>query len=140
MGINKVILVGHLGRDSELRHTVDGATVCNMSLATSEKWRDRNEQPQERAEWHRIVAWHGIAENCAKYLRKGSPCCVEGKLQTFSWIDKEGAKRYTTKIVASRVVFLSSGQGGRHAAHHENESDAPSSYTQQLKSDDDIPF
>lgn len=141
VGINRVILVGHLGRDPELRRTADGAAVCEMSLATSERWRDRDNQPQERTEWHRVVAWHRVAENCAEYLRKGSPCSVEGKLQTFSWVDKDGVKRYTTKVVANRVVFLS-GHGGRRSERREDDppESPPPNYGRDREGDDEIPF
>ena len=109
---NLVIILGHLGRDPELKYTPGGAAVCNFSVATSEKWKDKQEQMQERTEWHRIVAWNKTAENCEKFLKKGRQVLIEGKLQTRSWDDtKSGEKRSVTEIVADKVVFLGGGQG-----------------------------
>jgi single-strand DNA-binding protein len=110
-GINKVILVGNLGKDPEVRHTPNGQAVANFSVATSESWTDKGGQKQERTEWHRVVAWGKLAELCGKYLSKGRQCYIEGKLQTRAWDDKDGGKRYTTEIIASTVQFLSSGAG-----------------------------
>jgi single-strand DNA-binding protein len=110
-GVNKVILVGNLGSDPEMRYTPGGAGVCEMRIATNESWNDKNGQRQERTEWHRIVVWGKRAELCAKYLSKGRQCFVEGRLRTRSWEDKEGNKRYTTEIVATDVQFLG-GRGG----------------------------
>jgi single-strand DNA-binding protein len=107
--VNKVILIGNLGRDPELRFTRDGQGVANFTLATNERWRDKEGQNQERTEWHRIVVWGKQAENCAQYLQKGRSCYVEGRLQTREWEDKEGNKRQTTEVVAQNVTFL----GGR---------------------------
>lgn len=103
--VNKVILVGYLGADPELKYTPSSRPVCNMRLATSESWKDKDGTRQERTEWHRIVVWGDLAENCQKYLAKGRPVYVEGKLQTRSW-DKDGQTHYATDIVADRVVFL----------------------------------
>jgi single-strand DNA-binding protein len=109
--VNKVILVGNLGRDPELRYTQGGAAVANFSLATNEKWRDKEGNNQERTEWHRIVVWGRTAENCAQYLHKGSSVYIEGRLQTREWEDKDGNKRSTTEINALTVQFLG-GRGG----------------------------
>ncbi len=109
--INKVILIGNLGRDPELRYTQGGSAVTNFTLATNEKWKDKEGNAQERTEWHRIVVWGRSAENCAQYLQKGSSVFVEGRLQTREWEDKEGNKRNTTEINALSVQFLS-GRGG----------------------------
>ncbi len=111
-GVNKVILVGHLGADPELRYTPSGAAVCEMRLATNESWTDRQGQRQERTEWHRIVVWSKLAENCSKYLNKGRQVYVEGRLRTRSWDDKDGNKRYTTEVIANDVQFLSGGREG----------------------------
>src|SRR5205814_88256 len=100
-GINKVILIGNLGKDPELRHTPQGQAVANFSLATSENWTDKNGQKQERTEWHKVVVWGKPAELAAKYLSKGRKAYIEGRLQTRAWDDKEGQKRYTTEVVAS---------------------------------------
>jgi single-strand DNA-binding protein len=107
--VNKVILIGNLGRDPELRFTKDGRPVANFTLATNERWRDKEGNNQERTEWHRIVVWDKTAENCAQYLAKGRSCYVEGRLQTREWEDKDGNKRQTTEVVAQNVTFL----GGR---------------------------
>jgi single-strand DNA-binding protein len=110
--VNKVILVGNLGRDPELRYTQNGSAVANFTVATNERWRDKDGNNQERTEWHRIVVWGRTAENCAQYLQKGSSVYVEGRLQTREWEDKEGNKRNTTEISALNVQFL----GGRSAS------------------------
>jgi single-strand DNA-binding protein len=111
--INKVILIGNLGRDPELRYTQGGSAVTNFTLATNEKWKDKDGNNQERTEWHRIVVWGRSAENCAQYLQKGSSVFIEGRLQTREWEDKEGNKRQTTEINAASVQFLSGrGNGG----------------------------
>ncbi len=111
--VNKVILIGNLGRDPELRFTRDGQGVANFTLATNERWRDKDGQNQERTEWHRIVVWGKQAENCAQYLQKGRSCYIEGRIQTREWEDKEGNKRQTTEIVAQNVTFLGGrGEGG----------------------------
>ena len=108
--LNKVMLIGHLGTDPELRHTPSGQSVATFSLATNEMRGGRDGQPgQERTEWHRIVAWARLAEICNEYLRKGRQVYIEGRLQTRDWTDKQGVKRYMTEVVASDMVML----GGR---------------------------
>lgn len=107
-GVNKVILVGRLGKDPEVRQISPSQTVCQFSVATSENWMDKAGQKQERTEWHNIVVWGKIAEICGKYLAKGRQVYVEGRLQTRSWEDQQGQKRYTTEIVANTVQFLGS--------------------------------
>lgn len=115
-GLNKTMLIGRLGADPELRHTQSGDAVCNFTMATSEKWKGKDGEMQEKTEWHRIVAWKKVAEICDKYLSKGKQVYIEGRLQTRKWEDKDGNKRYTTEIVANQVVFLGnkndSDQGG----------------------------
>ena len=111
--VNKVILVGNLGRDAELRYTPGGAAVATLNLATTEVWNDRNNQRQEKTEWHRIVLWGKTAESLQEYLTKGKQIYVEGRLQTRQWDDKDGNKRYTTEIKADRVTLLGGGGGGR---------------------------
>src|SRR5947207_4433721 len=101
-GVNKVILVGHLGADPDMRYTPSGQGVCELRLATSESWNDKNGQRQERTEWHRIVVWGKRAEVCSKYLAKGRQVFVEGRIQTRTYDDKDGNKRYITEIIASR--------------------------------------
>ncbi len=110
-GVNKVILVGNLGRDPELRYTQNGQAVANFTLATTENWNDKNGERTERTEWHRIVTWGKLAELCAQYLNKGRTVYVEGRLQTREWEDREGNKRQTTEINAQTVNFLGGGRG-----------------------------
>lgn len=113
MSVNKVILLGRLGQDPELKYTPSGASVCSFSLATSESWTDKNSgQKQEKTEWHRVVVWGKLAELCNQYLAKGRMAFVEGRLQTRAWDDKDGNKRYTTEIVANTVQFI----GGQTSA------------------------
>lgn len=151
--INKVILIGNLGRDPELRSTGSGQAVCEFSLATSEKYRDRDGQNQERTEWHRIVVWGPQAESAAKYLTKGRTVYIEGRLQYRDWTDKEGNKRTTTEIVANTLQFLGDnrrggpdrdggGPGPQQGGHHEppsaNRNQGPSGANDF--GDDEIPF
>src|ERR1041384_205599 len=112
-GVNKVILVGNLGKDPEVRYTPGGQAVANFTIATNEAWTDKQGQKQERTEWHRIVVWGKTAENCGEYLSKGRQVYVEGRLQTREWTNKEGAKQYTTEIVANQVLFLQGGERGQ---------------------------
>ena len=115
-GVNKVILVGNLGADPEVRFTPSGQAVANFRIATSENWTDKAGQKQERTEWHRIVVWGKLGELCGEYLAKGRQCFVEGRLQTREWTDKENKKNYTTEVVASNVVFLGGPRGEAGAA------------------------
>lgn len=144
--VNKVILVGNLGADPELRYTSSGAGVCDLRVATNETWLDKSGQKQTRTEWHKIVVWGKRGEVCGKYLSKGRPVYVEGRLQTRSWEDKEGNKRYTTEVVANDVQFLgsrgdNSSAGGNMDIPPPPEPDA-SFFQQNAASnpDDDIPF
>ncbi|MCB9095842.1 MAG: single-stranded DNA-binding protein [Halobacteriovoraceae bacterium] len=147
MSINKVMLLGRLGQDPELKYTPSGAAVCNFSLATSETWNDKSSgQRQEKTEWHRVVCWGKTAELCNQYLAKGRQVFLEGRLQTRSWDDKDGNKRYTTEIVASNVQFI----GGRNDTATMNDSPnmGGASHAEEsfdIKADDsfaadDIPF
>src|SRR6266851_7334816 len=111
--VNKVILVGNLGRDAELRYTPGGAPVATLNLATTEVWNDKTSgQKQEKTEWHRIVRWGKSAESLSEYLTKGKQIYVEGRLQTRKWQDKDGHDKYTTEIRGDRIVLLSGGGGG----------------------------
>ncbi len=110
-GVNKVILVGYLGADPDMRYTPSGQGVCELRLATSESWNDKNGQRQERTEWHRVVVWGKRAEVCSKYLSKGRQVYVEGRIQTRTYDDKEGNKKYMTEIIAADVQFLGGGKG-----------------------------
>ena len=145
-GVNKVILVGRLGRDPELRYTPDGTAVANFSVATSDEWKDRNTgEKRERTEWHRIVAWRRLAEICGEYLSKGREVYIEGSLQTREWTDKEGQKRYTTEILARDMQMLGPKPGGAGAgpaaAGPYDQGPAPkASQDYQEVPEDDIPF
>jgi len=112
MSVNKVILVGRLGQDPELKQTQGGGAVCKFSLATSEFWQDKQGQKQEKTEWHRITVWGKLGETCNQYLAKGRQAYIEGRLQTNSWDDKDGQKRYATEIVATAVQFLGGAKDG----------------------------
>jgi single-strand DNA-binding protein len=112
-GVNKVILIGNLGQDPELRYTPNGAAVANLRIATNETWTDKNGQKQERTEWHSVVMWGKQAEIVKQYMAKGRQIYIEGRLQTRQWQDKEGNKRYSTEVVATDFQFL--GGGGRGA-------------------------
>jgi len=111
MAINKVILIGNLGQNPEVRYSPSGQAICNMSIAHSEAWTDKNGQKQEKTEWHRVVVFGKLAELCSQYLSKGRQAYIEGKLQTRSWQDKDGQTRYTTEVVAQSVQFLGGGAG-----------------------------
>ena len=151
--VNKVILVGNLGRDAELRYTPGGAAVATLNMATTEVWNDKAGQKQEKTEWHRVVFWGKVAESLTEYLTKGKQVYVEGRLETRQWNDKDGNKRYTTEIKGDKIVLLGGGggggqrgggmsrgggedsTGGGHAPAHGG-GDVPD----QPLTDDDIPF
>ncbi len=107
-GVNKVILIGNIGADPELRYTPKGTAVTNFNMATNENWTDSSGERQERTEWHRVVVWGRLAEICNQYLRKGSKVYIEGRLQTRSWEGQDGQKRYTTEVVARDMQMLDS--------------------------------
>jgi single-strand DNA-binding protein len=142
-GINKVILVGNLGQDPEVKYMPSGGAVCNVSLATTDSWKDKTSgERQERTEWHRVVFFHRLAEIAGEYLRKGSQVYVEGRLQTRKWQDKDGQERYTTEIIASEMQMLGGRSGG-----FDQSSTSPSGPSQARREespsddfDDDIPF
>ena len=126
-GINKVILVGNLGNDPEIRYSQGGAAITNVSIATSEAWKDKQTgQPQERTEWHRVVFFNRLAEIAGEYLRKGSKVYVEGSLRTRKWQDKEGQDRYSTEIVASEMQMLDSRGGSQDGGYQADEDRSPS--------------
>lgn len=110
--LNKVMLIGRLGRDPELRYSQSGAPVCTLNMATDESYTDREGNKVDKAEWHRVVVFQRVAENCAQFLSKGSLVFVEGSLQTRKWQDQQGQERYTTEIKAQRVQFLDKRGGG----------------------------
>ena len=110
--INKVILIGNLGRDPEVRRTPNGAAICNMSLATTRNWKDKNTgERQEETEWHRVVLYDRLAEVAGEYLRKGRSAYVEGRLKTRKWTDKDGIEKYTTEIIADTLQLLGGREG-----------------------------
>jgi single-strand DNA-binding protein len=124
-GVNKVILVGYLGADPDMKYTPSGQGVCELRLATSESWNDKNGQRQERTEWHRIVVWGKRAEVCSKYLAKGRQVFVEGRIQTRNYVDKDGNKRYMTEIIANDVQFLGGGRDGGGARGGKSDEGPP---------------
>lgn len=131
-GVNKVILVGRLGADPEVRYTAGGSAVAKFNLATSETWKDKDGNRQERTEWHRVVAFGRLGEICGEYLLKGKQVYVEGKLQTRSWEDGEGNKRYSTEVNINNMVMLG-GDSGK--GEQDTQGEAPSS-----GSEEDVPF
>jgi single-strand DNA-binding protein len=149
--VNKVILVGNLGRDAELRYTPGGAAVATLNMATTEVWNDKAGVRQEKTEWHRVVVWGKTAESLAEYLTKGKQIYVEGRLQTRQWDDKDKIKRYTTEIRGDRIVLLGGGSGraggsGGGAARGGSDDSmgghapAPGPESSEPLTDDDIPF
>jgi single-strand DNA-binding protein len=142
--VNKVILVGNVGQDPEVKYKPSGTPVAKLSLATNERFKDRNDEWQERTEWHSIIAWQRLAEIVGEYVTKGSKLYIEGKLQTSSWEDRQsGSKRYRTEIVARDIVLLGSHENGDE--HHQRGSNSNAhrqeegSSTAELE-DQDIPF
>ncbi len=149
MSVNKVILVGRLGRDPESRFTGSGQAVCNFSLATDRSYKDRNGQTQKQTEWHKIVAWGKLAEICQKYLKKGSQIFIEGRIQSRQWEDQQGQKRTAFEIVANEMRMLGSrgdGGGATPAPHSGDEAEAPAVPAAEDAGgapevgDEDIPF
>jgi single-strand DNA-binding protein len=139
--VNKAILVGRLGKDPEVKYTQGGTPVAKFTLATNEVWKDQSGEKQERTEWHNIVAWSKLAEICGQYLNKGSRVYIEGRIQTRSWEDKEGNKRYTTEIRADNMVMLSG--RGEETRTEKSAAAAASSEGGSIEpeiTDDDIPF
>ena len=139
MSVNKVLLIGNLGKDPEVRFTGSGQAVARFPVATSEVWNDKEGQRQERTEWHNVVVWGKQGETCGQYLQKGRQVYVEGSIRTRQYDDKDGNKRYITEVVAQRVLFLGgrgsdAPRGGRDQGASEDMPPAP------LPEDDDIPF
>lgn len=147
-GVNKVILVGNLGRDPEVRYTKAGQAVASFSLATSEKWTGKDGKKEEKTEWHRIVAWGKLGEICGEYLSKGKQVYIEGRLQTREWEDNDGNKKQTTEIVANNMTMLgqvgnggaSGGSSGGRSQGSPGGSQGSSSGGSDDFDDDDIPF
>ena len=124
--VNKVILVGNLGRDPEVRFMPNGEAVCNFSIATTDSWKDKSVAKQEKTEWHNIVMYRKLAEIAGEYLKKGRPVYVEGRLQTRKWQTKEGQDRYTTEIIADQMQMLGGREGGTNATSYDGGVDQSS--------------
>ena len=145
-GINKVILVGHLGNDPEVRYTASGSAIATISLATSESWKDKNTGDQrEKTEWHRVVMFNRLEEIAGEYLKKGSLVYLEGKLQTRKWQDQSGVDKYTTEVVASEMQMLGSRGGESGFTQPKNNAVSGTNQPRNAESaevidDDDIPF
>jgi single-strand DNA-binding protein len=136
--VNKVILIGRLGKDPDVRYTPDGTMVTNFNLATDEQWKDKNGEKVQKTEWHRIVTWGKLAEICGNYLVKGKLVFIEGRIQTRSWEDKEGVKRFTTEIIASNMQMLDS--KGQNKAEDTSFDVASTSSNDGNSPLDDVPF
>lgn len=142
-GVNKVILIGNLGKDPEVRHLESGASVANFPIATTESYKDKNGNRQDQTEWHNIVLWRGLADISEKYLRKGSQVYIEGKLRSRSWEDKEGNTRYITEVVGDSMTMLG---GNRNSENNNNSNSASTSSAPANNPDlsdeesDDLPF
>ena len=150
-GVNKVILIGNLGRDPEIRYMPNGQAVANITIATSESWKDKNTgEQQEKTEWHRVVFFRRLAEIAGEYLKKGSKVYIEGKLQTRKWQDNQGQDRYTTEILANEMQMLDSRGAGNNYSNDMSQdmgysNEPPQASPQQAPVaagdfDDDIPF
>jgi len=140
MSVNKVILIGNLGKDPEVRFTNNGSAVARFPIATSEVWNDRDGNRQERTEWHNIIVWGKQGETCGQYLAKGRQVFVEGSIRTRSYDDKNGVKRYITEIVAQRIRFLGGGGGTRVAPEADSGQGEEMQGGSQPPIDDDVPF
>ena len=136
--VNKVMLIGNLGADPELRYTPAGRAVANFRMATTRQWTTKDGEKREETEWHRIVTWDKLAEICGEYLKKGSSTYIEGRLQTRSWEDQSGAKRWSTEIVAGEMRML----GSRQATETQDSSSTPppDDLPSTFEADDDLPF
>ncbi len=148
-GINKVILVGNLGGDPEMKYTANGQAVARFNIATSESWTDKQGQKQERTEWHKIVVWGKLGEICGKHLSKGRQAYVEGRLQTRQWEDQQGQKKYTTEVIAMTVQFLGAPGAARDGAREFNRDNGGAQQATpaaelgtepQFDADEEIPF
>lgn len=138
-GLNKVMLIGNLGSDPELRYTQNGTPVTSFSLATNESYKGKDGNMVEKTEWHRIVAFQHIAETLAQYLKKGRKIYLEGKLQTRSWDDKDGSKKYMTEIVVDTFVFIDS-RGNGSGSGEERQVQPPAEVEGPAATDEDLPF
>ena len=139
-GVNKVILIGRLGADPEIRYTSSGTAVAKFNIATTENWINKNGERGERTEWHRIVAWGKLGETCGEYLAKGRQVYVEGRLQTRSWEDREGNKRWTTEVNANTVQFLGGPSQEQQRIGEEPPFPPDEISSAGSKEPDDVPF
>ena len=148
-GVNKVILVGNLGKDPEVRYSPNGSAMANVTIATAESWKDKQSgEKQEKTEWHRVVFFNRLAEIVGEYLKKGSQVYIEGRLQTRKWQGQDGQDRYTTEIVANEMQMLGSrsGGGGGDTSWNQQPSNAPAQQSSPASTppvddfDDDVPF
>ena len=140
-GLNKVMLIGNLGKDPEMKYTPSGVPVTSFTVAVNRSWRTPEGENREETEWVRIVAWQKLAEVCNEYLRKGSKIYIEGRLQTREWQDAQGQKRYTTEVVANEMVMLDSREGGGGGRGGAGGTGTSGGYVQEPDmTDDDIPF
>lgn len=137
--LNKVQLIGNLGKDPELKYTPSGVAVATFSIATSESWKDQDGNQQEKTEWHNIVAWRKLAEICGEYLKKGKKVYLEGKLQTRNY-EKDGVKRYVTEIVADQLIMLDGGGGTGKGSSNSSSASEPTPMQADVPKDDDLPF
>jgi single-strand DNA-binding protein len=139
--LNKVLLIGNLGRDPEVRYTPSGVAVATFTVATNESWKDQEGNQQERTEWHNIVAWRKLAEICGEWLKKGKKVYIEGRLQTRNYDDKNtGTKRYITEIVADNLIMLDSRGTQGEATQQAAPQSAEEPFAQGASKDDDLPF
>ena len=140
--LNKVMLIGNLGKDPELRYTATGVAVANFSIATNDSWTDKDGNKVEHTEWHRIIVWRRLAEICGEYLTKGKKVYIEGRLRSRSWEDKDGIKRYTTEIEARDMIMLGGahGEGSSFGPPPPGDEDAPPPPYDKEETDDDLPF
>ncbi len=139
--LNKVMLIGNLGKDPEVRYTGSGTAVASFSLATSERFKNKNGEWEERTEWHNITLWGRLAEIAGEYLAKGRTVFIEGRLQTRKWQDRDGRDRYTTEIVGDKMQMLSAkGEGGKPGTGRPEAQEAPPYEEPAFNPDDDIPF
>ena len=128
--VNKVILIGNLGKDPEVRNLPDGGSITNFSIATTDSWKDKSGEKQEKTEWHRISTFQKLAEICGTYLKKGSQVYIEGRLQTRKWTDKDGAEKYSTEVIADKMQMLGAKPAGEPSQRSEKKAE----------NFDDIPF
>lgn len=141
--VNKVILIGNVGRDPEMRYSADGSAIANLSLATSEQWKDKSGEKQEKTEWHRVVFFGKLAEIISMYVKKGTSLYIEGKLQTRKWADKDGTDKYTTEVIGERMQMLGGGkeQGKERETKQETKPEGKAERGHEFDDfADDIPF